>query len=69
MPSTADQAAECINYAMQFFETQVLDDSDIVESEYFMDITRLPKTGEEADRMAKKFKDEALQWVYPDELD
>ena len=52
---------------MRFFEAQVLDDSDIVEGEYLMDLMRLPRTREEADRMAQKFEDEALHWEYPED--
>ena len=52
---------------MRFFEAQVLDDSDIVEGEYFMDLMRLPRTRDEADRIAQKFEDEALHWEYPED--
>ena len=52
---------------MKYFEPQVLDDSDIIEGEYFMDMIKLPRTAEEADRMAKKFADEQLHWVYEDD--
>ena len=52
---------------MKFFEPQVLDDSDMIEGEYFMDLIKLPRTANEADRMAKKFADEQLHWVYEDE--
>ena len=58
---------ECVNDAMKNFEAQVLDDSDIVEGEYFMDLIRLPRTRDEADRWAKKFEDEALHWEYPED--
>ena len=52
MPANNFNAMECVKDAMKFFEAQVLDDSDIVEGEYFMDLMRLPRTRDEADRIA-----------------
>ena len=67
VPANNFNAMECVKDAMRFFEAQVLGDSDIVEGEYFMDLMRLPRTRDEADRIAKKFEDEALHWEYPED--
>ena len=46
----------------------MMEDSDYVEGEYIFEMQRLPKTAAEADRMAKKFLEEAARWVYDDDL-
>ena len=66
-PTPAAKATDCIDFAMQFFKTQCLDDSDIVEGEYFIEVTHLPKTRAEADQMAQNFEDNALHWEYPED--
>ena len=50
----------------------MLDDSDLVEGEYFMDVMPLPKTLNEAERLARQFEEDASRWAnydYDDEED
>ena len=57
------EADRSIQYALQFFHQQGLDDSGYVEGEYFIDVMHLPRTDEEAFRMAKHFEEDASRWA------
>ena len=61
-PVIESKAQEQVAYAMQFFQQQCLDDSDYVEDEYIFEIARLPRTAAEADRMARRFQEDADRW-------